>query len=360
MSTFGKFQIQKAVTRDLGNLNSVHDLTEALEDSPNIPSLLTSLINLDEYFLNTDKFEHDKISTFVTLPSDKAFFERGDYFDAREEVKTHLFKLPSWGIQSFIRNTDALRARQPGSKDTLDNVERLVQNDLRDMRRSMALLSEKALAHLITTGTSYVPNGSAPVTDFYAEYAGLTAATRPTVEFELLDPNAYPRENGEDVRALINDSLLDGQAVGGYVMLCGRNFFRQRISHIKEEQAMVDRTGIANQDPLIQRLGNFAQQYRMYRGSDDILYVMYDAKIGGTPLIPDNEAYCMPANTMDIFIRAYAPAEVKPYVNSIAVREYAWRSDNDFTGTHLMMESNFGDFLVNPLSIIKCTIKAAP
>ena len=359
-SQFGKFQITKAVSRDLGNLNAVHDITDMIENSPNIPNLLTSLIDLDTMYLNTKVWEHDDRTTRVALPEDKAFSERGENFDAREVVKTHYLPVPSFGIQSHIRPQDALRSRQPGTKDTLDTVDRLVANDTRDMRRSMALLGEKALAHLIVNGTAYVPNGSVTVTDFYAEYAGLTAATRPKVEFPLLDPLAYPREAGEDARALINDSLLDGQSVGGYVALCGRNFFQKRISHPKEEQAMVDRAGLLGQDPLIKRLENFAQQYRMYRGSDDILYIQYDAKIGGTALIPDNEAYIMPANTVGIFARRFAPAETMQYVNTIALPEYLWRADNEFNGTHLMMESNFGDYLINPLSIIKCTIKAAP
>lgn len=357
MAQFGRFQIQKAVTRDLANMNSVHDMTDMLERSPNIPSLLTELIDLDVEYLNTNVFEHDARVTRVTLPQDKSFSERGDYFDAREQVKTHYFKIPSWGIQTFISHKDVLRSRQPGTKDTLDSMDRLVANDIRDIRRSFALLGEKALAHLITTGTSYVPNGSAPVYDFYAEYgpAGMTAATRPTVNFQLTDATKYPREVGEDARAKINDSLLDGQTVSGYVALCGRNFFKERITHPKEEQAMVDRSGQMGQDPLIKRLENFSKQYRMYVGADDIVYIQYDAKIGGVDVIPTNEAYIMPANVAGMFARRYAPAETGTYVNTIAQAEYAWRSDNEFTGTHIMMESNFGDHLLNPLSIIKAT-----
>lgn len=349
----GKFQIQKSVTRDLGNLNGLHDMTSMLEQSPNIPSLLTELIDLDTEYLSTNVFEHDFQRNRVVLPQDKSFSERGDYFDARPTVQTHFFKVPSWGIQSNISAKDVLRARQVGTKDTLDNKERLVAQDIRDMRRSMALLKERALSHLIVTGTSYVPNGTAPITDFYLEYTGVAATSRPQVDFRLGDATAYPREVGEDARARINDTLLDGQTVGGYVALCGRNFFKRRISHIKEEQAMVDRTGIAGQDPLIQRLGNFAKQYRMYRGSDDILYVMYDARIGGQALIPDNECYILPANTAGIFAERFAPAETETYVNTIAQPEYVWRSDNEFSGTTLMFESNVGHYLTNPNSIIK-------
>lgn len=348
----GKFQIQKSVTRDLGNINGLHDMSSMLEKSPNIPSLLTELINLDTEYLNTNAYEHDYQRNKVVLPQDKSFSERGAYFDARPEVKTHFFKIPSWGIQSNISAKDVLRSRQPGTKDTLDNKERLVLQDIRDMRRSMALLKEKSLAHLITTGTSYVPNGTAPSYDFYLEYTGTAATSRPQVDFKLGDATFYPAEAGEDARAKILDSLLDGQDVGGFVALCGRNFFKRRKQHIKEEQAMVDRQGIDGQDPLIKRLAQFSK-YRMYRGADDILYIQYEAKINGAALIGENECYILPANTDGIFKEVFAPAETETYVNTIAQAEYAWRADNEFSGTQLMFESNMGVFLLNPESIIK-------
>jgi hypothetical protein len=356
MAQFGRFQIQKSVTRDLGNLNGLHDFSSTLlENSPNIPSLLTELIPLDVEYMNTSTWEHDSKVMRVALPSDKSYSDRGDNFDARETSRTHLFKIPSFGIQTHIRPQDALRSRVAGTKDTLDSMDRLVANDIRDIRRSFALLQEKALAHLITTGTSYVPNGSAPVTDFYTEYAGTSAAARPTVDFKLSDATKYPAEVGEDARALINENLLDGQTVSGYVALCGRNFFRDRIHHPKEEQARVDRTDMWGQDPLLKRLANFQKQYRMYVGADDIVYIQYDAKIGGVDLINTNEAYIMPAGVEGMFARRFAPAETMQYVNTIALPEYAWRSDNEFNGTHIMYESNFGDYLLSPLTIIKAT-----
>ena len=62
---------------------------------------------------------------------------------------------------------------------------------------------------------------------------------------------------------------------------------------------------------------------------------------------------------MGLIKRAFAPADTMQYVNTIAEREYAWRMDDEFTGTHLFMESNSGLFLVNPLSVIKCSAAAS-
>lgn len=167
-------------------------------------------------------------------------------------------------------------------------------------------------------------------------------------------------ESGEEARGLINDNLLDGQTVGGFICLCGKEFFKKRVRHPKEEQAVVDRSGVMGQDPLQKRLANYAQQYRMYMGADDVLYVQYTASVGGVPLIADNEAFMIPTDTTGIIRRAFAPAETMQYVDTIAQREYAWRMDDEFTGVKLFMESNSGLFLVNPLSVIKCSASAAP
>lgn len=357
----GKFNIEKAVTRSLGDMNRLNDMTQMISDTPTIPSLMTELLGggLQEEFLATNIFEHDKVVRSVVDIKDKSYSERGETFGEREDVKTHLFKVPSFGIQTHIKPSDAVRRRVAGTKDDLETVDRLVANDIADIQRSMALFRERALVSTIVTGSLYVPNGSVQSYDFYAEYgpAGMTAATRPTVNFVLSSATDYPREVGEDARNLIADNLLDGQTIDGFVALCGKNFFRDRIKHPKEEQAVVDRVGILGQDPLIQRLDNFTngKMYRKYMGADEILYVEYTATVGGVPLIPANEAYIMPINAAGTFIQAYAPAETMQYANTTAMREYAWRYDDEFSGTKLFYETNTGIYLTNPLCIIKAT-----
>lgn len=356
---FGKFEITKALVRDLNNAHMLHDMTQEISKSPNIPSLLTQIISLDDEFLATNIFEHDYVKHSLAMPSGKAFHERGENFDQRKTVDTKLFKIGSTGIQSHIRPTDLKRARKPGTADQPEVLETLINEDLAGMRRAYALMNERALAHVITTGKSYVLNSNAPSYDFYQEYAGVAATSRPVVYFDLDTAASYPMEAGEKARGLINDNLLDGQTVGGYICLCGKDFFKKRVRHPKEEQAIVDRSGAMGQDPLQKRLADFAQQYRMYMGADDVLYVQYTATVGGTPLIADAEAYMIPANTSGIIRRAFAPAETMQYVDTIAQREYAWRMDDEFSGTKLFMESNSGIFLVNPLSVIKCSSAAS-
>ena len=243
----------------------------------------------------------------------------------------------------------------------METIDRIVAKDLADIAKSWSLFEERQIVSTITTGKLYVPNGSVQSYDFYDEYTSNDAANRPTFDFNFADPNAYPREVGEEIRNFIADNLLDGQTVDGFICLCGKEFFKQRIKHPKEEQAMVDRSGILGQDPLIKRLDNYTNgsMYRKYRGADDILYVEYTARVGGVPLIAENEGYVMPINASGLFTRAYAPAETMQYANTTAQAQYAWEFRDEFSGVKLFWESNQGLYLHNPNSIVKVTMTVA-
>ena len=357
------FEITKAV-RDMGDINSLHDQTDMISKSPNVPTFVSDLIgsSIDNEFLTTNTFEHDDNKSFTADIVDKSFSERGETFDERENTVTHLFKVPSFGIQTHIKPSDITRRRVEGTKDTLDTVDRAIVKDLASINRSWSLFEERQIVSTITSGRLYVPNGSVQSYDFYQEYTGTAATSRPTVDFDFSNANLYPREIGEQARNLIADNLLDGQNIGGFICLCGRDFFNQRIKHPREEQAMVDRSGILGQDPLIQRLSNFTngKLYRMYRGADDILYVEYTARVGGTPLIALDEAYIMPIDASGMFTRAYAPAETMQYANTTAQSQYAWSFRDEFSGVKLFWESNQGLYLKAPNSIVKATMTPAP
>ena len=359
----GRFDVTKAV-RAQGDMNSLHDLTGMISKSPSIPTLMSDLLggSIESEFLSTNTFEHDSTERFIADIKDKSFSERGEAFDQRGETKTHLFKVPSFGIQTHVKPSDALRRRVEGTKDEMETIDRLVAKDIADIQKSWALFEERQIVSTITTGGLYVPNGSVQSYDFYQEYTGTAASSRPTVDFNFADDTAYPREVGEEARNFIADNLLDGQTIDGFICLCGKEFFKQRISHPKEEQAMVQRAGILGQDPLIDRLDNFTNgaMYRKYRGADDILYVEYTAKVGGLPLIADDEGYIMPLNAGSVFTRAYAPAETMQYANTTAQSQYAWRFDDEFSGTKLYWESNQGLYLTNPNTIVKATMTVAP
>ena len=188
------FEITKAV-RDMGDINKVHDLTPMISKSPNIPTLMSDLIgsSIQSEFLSTNTFEHDATERFVADINDKSYSERGDAFNQRGETKTHLFKVPSFGIQTHIKPSDILRRRVEGTKDEMETIDRIVAKDLADIAKSWSLFEERQIVSTITTGKLYVPNGSVQSYDFYDEYTSNDAANRPTFDFNFADPKRNTR-----------------------------------------------------------------------------------------------------------------------------------------------------------------------
>jgi len=350
----GSVEITKSLVRDLGNLNGLHDMTSGVSQRQPVPQLLTQIFvsQQDEVYLQTNTFEHDYTRYVQAMPSDKPYSERGLVINARPETKTHLFKVPSVGMNAHIRPSDVLRRRKPNTGNELEQKEAVILEDIASMMKGWDLYAEKALAHVISTGSLYVPNATVPAVDFYQEYLSIPAASRPTVDYKLGTTAEHPKEAGEEARRRILDNLQEGQSVSGFVAICGRTFFKRLTDHPKWTQRMTDGAGLNGQDPFIKRFENYKEQYRMVRFADDIVYIEYAGVIGGTPLIADNECYIIPVGT-SLFRKVYAPAETNTYVNTLAQKEYLWRFDSEFDGTKLFSESNHGLFMVNPALVVK-------
>jgi hypothetical protein len=352
MSQISKYEITKGLVREQGNLNNLQDVTAEISRRDNVPDLITFMLSPEQVFLQTKNFQHDVTVRKNTMPSDKPYAERGQVIDARPVTDTHLLSVPSFGLQGHVRPSDVLRRRKPGTVDMLLAKQDVVNEEKASLMRAWDLYREKSLSHSIVTGTSYVPNATIPSVNFFTEYTG---AARPVVTYTLSSTTVHPKVYGEEVRRRIADNLNDGETVNGYVVLCGKTFWAQLTNHPLWIQAMVDRTGLEGQDPLIKRFENFREQYQMFRGADNNLYVEYAGQIGGTPLIPDGEAYAIPLG-VNLFTEYFAPAETESYVNTVANAEYMWEVSSEFDGTKIFTESNRLVVPHNPLLIQKCVL----
>lgn len=343
-------ELTKALVRDLGNLNGLHDVTAEISERPNVPDLITAIVNPSQVFLQTNVFEHDFTHYVNAMPSDKGYGDRGQVIDARPVTDTHLHKVPSFGMQMHVRPEDVLRRRKAGTIDMLAAKADVVAQDKAALMRGWDMMREVALAHTIVNGTSYVPNASIPSVNFYQEYTG---AARPTVTYTLSNTTLHPKLAGEEARRRILDNLYEGQRVSGFICLCGKNFWNALTTHPLWTQAMVERSGLDGQDPLIKRFDNFREQYQMIRFADNVVYVEYAGQIGGSALIPDDEAYMLPVG-VDLFTEVFAPAQTESYLNTVAQPEYMWEVSDEFSGTKLFTESNRLLVPFNPLLIQKC------
>ena len=356
MRRIGTYEISKQTVRDIADPNQVHDITSLIEDSPDVPNLLTTIMPIRTDYLETDTFEHDLRTTGVDEITDKPYQDRGDYVH-KENVDTHLFKVPHWPIQGKVRPRDVLKQRMPGTTAVLDTTDRQVATEMGNMMNAFDAFSEAQLASTITTGTLYVPNATLPSYDFYDEYTPNDAANRPTVAFDLSNVASRPGESGEQVRKLIRNGLRDGDRMTGIAAVCGNDFFEQLIY---QENVITPRENWAVpealQNPLLRRLRDQGMDYRVFVGPDNITYINYDGQISTStndPLIAADEAYFFPQGNVDMMRKVFAPAETMQYVNTRAQEKYAWRYDSEFEGINIFMESNCGYYLINPSVLIK-------
>lgn len=345
-----QYELTKALVRDLGNLNGLHDVTSEISRIKPMPDLLTSMIQPESVYLQTKVFEHDVTVRKHSLPQDKQYNERGDVIDSRPVTDTHLLSVPSYGFQAHVRAADVLRRRKRGTNNELLTKEDVIAEEKASILRAWELFRERSLAHIITTGTNFVPKGTVASTDFYQEYTG---QARPTVTYTLSSPTTHPKTFGEQAKRRVLDNLNDGERVEGFMMLCGATFWQNLTNHPMWIQAMVNRTGLEGQDPLIKRFENFRAQYQMVKFADEIVYVEAGGFIGGAALIPANEAYLIPIG-VNLFTEYFAPAETETYINTVAEEAYMWESSNEFDGTKLFSESNRILVPHNPLLIQKC------
>lgn len=340
-------ELTKALVRDLGNLNGLHDVTAEISERPNVPDLITALISPSQVFLQTNVFEHDFTHYKNAMPSDKAYGERGEVIDARPVTDTHFHKVPSFGMQAHVRPEDVLRRRKAGTVDQLAAKADVVAQDKASLLRGWDMMREVALASSIVNGTSYVPNATVPSVDFYQEYTG---AARPVVTYTLSNLTVHPKVYGEQARRRILDNLYEGQRVSGFMVLCGKDFWNDLTTHPMWTQAMIERAGLDGQDPLIKRFENYKEQYQMIRFADNCVYVEYAGQIGGAALIPDNKAYMIPIG-VELFTEVFAPAQTESYINTVAQPEYMWEVSDEFSGTKIFTESNRLMVPFNPLLI---------
>lgn len=349
MAVFNGFEIQKGFMNS--STNELVSYTGLMSKIPQIPSLLAETLSVKESFESVDFFQHD-LQTFTTdIITDSPYHDRGNYVSG-ETVKTYRHSIPHFALQAVIRPQDRRGARMPGTENMLDTSDRQRAIKMAAMRRAWDMFQEKSLAYLIVEGKSYIPNGTIAETDWYSEYTG---AVRPTaIDYVLATSTNRPASFGEQARTDILNALRDGDRVDGFICLCGNTFFEKLIGHAKTESVYTQRSEL-NQDPLVQRLGNFSRQYRMFMAADGILYVNYNASIGGTALIGASDGYVIPTGNIDNIYRAYAPADTEDATNTIAVPEYMWEKTDNFKGINLMSEKNVLHLMVNPLTVRKVT-----
>lgn len=344
-------QIAKAAVRSYdGNNYEYTDLTAPLMIVPNIWGLGQQLGLFSKESTNQESITLEEITKGFGLITD---IHRG----ARHQVSMdHTRRMMSFAVPHFTLD-DAITPRDIQGKrafgvDMLETIAAVRARKLETIRQSWSATTEKAIWHVITTGTAYAPNGNVSY-DWYAQFG----ATRTTVDFELDTPTTDIMAKTEEVFTAIQDNALDGTVRGDIYAIASPEFFSKLISHptMKALYLAYQQQPNILKDRL--RAAGYDSRYREFTiGS--ITYVEYRG-VGpdGVRYIPAGEVYFLPSDTGDNFVQYFAPADHFDFVNTEGQELYAFEyGDGRGQMIELQTESNFLHVLRRPQLIVKGTV----
>lgn len=346
-------QIAKAATRAYnGNNYEYTDLTAPLMIVPNIWGLGQQLSLFGSESTNQESITLEEITKGFGLITD---VHRG----ARHQVSMdHTHRMMSFAVPHFTLD-DAITPRDIQGKrafgaDILETVAAVRARKLETIRQSWSATKEKAIWHVITTGTAYAPNGNVSY-DWYTQFG----ASRVTVDFELNTATTDIIAKTEQVFAAIQDNALDGSVRGDIFAIASPEFFSKLIGHPTMKALYL----AYQQSPQILkerlRAAGYDARYREFTiGS--ITYVEYRG-VGpdGVRYIPVGDCYFLPTDMGDNFVEYFAPADHFDFVNTAGQELYAFEySDSRGQLIEIQTESNFLHVLRRPQLIVKGIVGA--
>jgi len=346
-------KIAKAATRAYnGNNYEYTDLTAPLMIVPNIWGLGQQLNLFGSESTNQESITLEEITKGFGLITD---VHRG----ARHQVsmdptrRMMSFAVPHFTLDDAITPRDIQGKRAFGA-DILETVAAVRARKLETIRQSWSATKEKAIWHVITTGTAYAPNGNVSY-DWYTQFG----ASRVTVDFELNTATTDIIAKTEQVFAAIQDNALDGSVRGDIFAIASPEFFSKLIGHptMKALYLAYQQSPQILKDRL--RAAGYDARYREFTiGS--ITYVEYRG-VGpdGVRYIPAGECYFLPTDMGDNFVEYFAPADHFDFVNTAGQELYAFEySDSRGQLIEIQTESNFLHVLRRPQLIVKGIVGA--
>ena len=362
----GFADINKAV-RSQTNSFELNDITPIVQRQEAEPALLTAMFGgtTNSVFMTTNKIDYDELDITAQLPSGKRFEEFGPDLQ-KDLADERTYRIGSFGIRANVSPKDYAGRRLPGTaNDYMDEAYLVAQMNTK-MQRSFRDLDELAMAQIITADTNIIQGGPQPQYNFYTDIIG---SARPApMSLDYANSNLDHFQRGveqldlleQDIERTMNNMTMP-------VMICGKNFFQQRLFIEKQQggggslnlaRDSRSRLDLATMGVPEENFGSGSGEfpYQYFDSHDGIRYVRYAASIQGTKLIADDNGYLLPIGAERFLMKAYAPAQTREYVNTTAQSMYGWSNEDDRNGVTMWAESNFLTMNVNPQLIRHYTV----
>lgn len=347
--------LNKALTTGVNQPWNLEEITPMMERKELHPGLLTALLvpsTVNKEFLTNDIFRFDEVTQSTTLPAGKSFSEYGPRAE-KPRAKQFMYAVSSFGHSYNVAPQDYANRRKYGSAAEYMTEADVLAMVVPEAQKGWDDYMELALAQLLTTDTNRVDGGPFETYNFYTEIVG---SARPAkIDMDLGNNTIDHFQNARKQRKLLEQELMRAGDSGRAIILCGDEYFDKRYDIEKQEGLARDLRSsfdFASMALPETSFGDGSWAYDNFTSHDGILYINYGGGIlAGQKLIADADAYLIPVGSQKTCKVAYAPAQTRSYVNTVANEMYAWTFADERQGVTVYTESNYLTALTNPRAI---------
>ncbi len=336
-------EFDKALSPAQGNDFEMEDVSPLVERTQVKPGLLTALLGGDtnDIFLQTNTIKYDELTDTIQLPGGKAFDDYGPDLQ-KDKPRQLIYEVGSFGLRSNVAPKDFANKRIPGTQELMDEAYLLGKMNIK-AETAWGLFDELAFAQLLTLDTNITRGGPQPVFNYHTDILGVSRPAK--ISMNLAGAVDHFQLFAEQLDLLETDLEKTNNTMNIPVVICGKDFFNQRLTIEKQEGLARDMRGILDLQTMEVPTSNFGSgngrfQYQWFDSFDGLRYIRYSASILGTKMIADADAYMIPVGAETFLKRAYAPAQTRTHVNTTAQKRYAWSKESERNGVTMNQESN--------------------
>lgn len=352
-------EFDKALSPAQGSDFEMEDVSPLVARTEVAPGLLTALLGgtTNDIFLQTNTIKYDELDDTAQLPDGKAFDAYGPDIQ-KDKARQLIYEVGSFGIRSNVAPKDYANKRIPGTQDLMDEAYLLGRMNMK-AEKSWMMFDELSFAQLLTLDTNITRGGPQPVFNYHTDILGVARPAK--ISMNLGGAVDHFQLFAEQLDLLETDIEKTNNSMTMPIVICGKTFFNDRLTIEKQEGLARDMRGILDLQTMEVPTSNFGSgngrfQYQWFDSFDGLRYIRYSASILGTKMIADNDAYLIPIGAETFLKKAYAPAQTRTYVNTVATKRYAWSREHERNGVTMNQESNCLPINVNPQLIRALTV----
>jgi len=312
-------------------------LTAAINDQPTIPGRLADMGLFQEEGITTLSVMIERTGDTLSLVPASPRGSSGTPVQGgrRNMLSFATSHLPQ---RATILADEVQGVRAFGSETEVETVQNLVNNRLAKMRRQLDATIEFHRIGAIK-GQILDADGKSVLLDLYHHFQ----MEQPTFDFKFSDTKKDLRLPCDELEDIV-EAALGATFYSGILVLCGKNFWRNFITHDSVKDTYKGTQFAAELRGDLQGRFEFG----------GLTFERYRGKVGTQGFIGDDQAYAVPLGVQDLFITRFAPADYMETVNTLGLPYYAkqWALEGD-KGVVLEAQSNPLNLCTRPGAIVR-------